>query len=361
MIPATDTPVTTALPQDVQLRVEGLTKRYAVSSGGLLRRRREVLTAVAGIDLDVRHGETLGLVGESGSGKSTTGRCILRLVEPDEGRVLFRARPASGQDRGSEPVDLRTVPAGDLRRLRRHLQIVFQDPYASLNPRMTVADAIREPLVEHQIGDAAQREDRVRQLLGLVGLGPEHAHRYPQGFSGGQRQRVGIARALALDPSFLVLDEPVSSLDVSVQGQILNLFMDLQQRLGLTYLFIAHDLQVVRHVSDRVAVMYLGKVMELADRDALFGTPLHPYTVSLLSAIPVPNPRIERARRRIVLSGDVPVTTVSSQCRFASRCPIATQLCTEQEPPLQEVAPGHRVACHYPGALRTDGSRRPGA
>lgn len=360
MTTTTDAATGTVLPQDVQLRVEGLTKRYAVRSGGVLRRRHDELVAVAGVDLDVRYGETLGLVGESGSGKSTTGRCILRLVEPDEGRVLFRARPATEQDPGSEPIDLRAVPPGELRRLRRHLQIVFQDPYASLNPRMTVADAIREPLVEHQIGDPAEREHRVGQLLGLVGLGPEHAHRYPQGFSGGQRQRVGIARALALDPSFLVLDEPVSSLDVSVQGQILNLFMDLQQRLGLTYLFIAHDLQVVRHVSDRVAVMYLGKVMELADRDALFDSPQHPYTVALLSAIPVPNPAVERARRRIVLKGDVPVTTASSQCRFASRCPIATQLCREQEPPLQEVAPGHRVACHFPGALRTDGSRRPG-
>ena len=348
------------LPEGVVLQVTGLVKNYPVYAGSVLRRRVGSVSAVADVDLTVREGETLGLVGESGSGKSTAARCVLRLVEPDAGRLLFRARAeGDGTTAADRVVDLRSVSAADLRRLRRQIQIVFQDPYASLNPRMTVADAVREPLDEHRVGNRADRRDRVTELVQLVGLGPEHLHRYPQGFSGGQRQRVGIARALALDPRLVVLDEPVSSLDVSVRGQILNLFADLQARLGLAYLFIAHDLSVVRHVSDRVAVIYLGKVVEEADREGIFREPLHPYTVSLLSAVPVPDAAVERSRRRITLKGELPSPlAIPSGCRFATRCPIAQQLCREVEPALRELAPGRRVACHFPGALASDGSRR---
>ena len=350
----------TEVPDDVLLDVRGLVKDFPVFSGNLLRRRVGAVSAVADVDLSVRRGETLGLVGESGSGKSTTARCLLRLIEPDAGRVLFRVENRDAADStGERLVDLRTVPPHELRRLRRQMQIVFQDPYASLNPRRTVADAIGEPLREHGVGSRAERRDRVVEMLRLVGLGPEHAGRYPQGFSGGQRQRIGIARSLALNPRLLVLDEPVSSLDVSVQGQILNLFADLQQQLGLTYLFIAHDLSVVRHVSDRVAVMYLGKIVEVADREAIFRQPLHPYTAALLSAVPIPDAAVERRRKRITLAGELPSPAdPPSGCRFSSRCPAAQEMCTVQEPPLRELAPGHRAACHFPGALAVDGTLR---
>lgn len=350
------------LPDDVILQVTGLVKQFPVLAGTVLRRRVGSVSAVAGVDLTVRRGETLGLVGESGSGKSTVARCVLRLVEPDAGRLLFRARVGATAEAGpvaEQVVDLRTVPRAQLRRLRRQMQIVFQDPYASLNPRMTIAEAVREPLDEHRVGDREARRARVGDLLRLVGLGPEHLHRYPQGFSGGQRQRVGIARALALDPTLVVLDEPVSSLDVSVRGQILNLFADLQQRLGLAYLFISHDLSVVRHVSDRVAVIYLGAIVEEADREALFAEPLHPYTVALLSAVPVPDAAVERERRRLTLTGELPSPlSLPRGCRFVTRCPVAQALCHDLVPALRELAPGRRVACHFPGSLAPDGTRR---
>lgn len=351
-------------PQDVLLRVTGLVKSFPLHAGLLRRRQVGEVSAVADVSLDVRRGETVGLVGESGSGKSTTARCLLRLVEPDAGTLTLRTRTQPDGRRGETDgpervVDLMAASPGELRHLRREVQMVFQDPYASLNPRMTVAEAVGEPLSEHGVGTRAERRDRVAELIGLVGLGPEHADRYPQGFSGGQRQRIGIARALALDPRFLVLDEPVSSLDVSVQGQILNLFADLQERLGLTYLLIAHDLSVVRHASDRVAVMYLGKIVELAGREEIFDEPLHPYTVALLSAVPDPDDATRGGRGRIVLSGDLPsAASPPPGCRFSTRCPVAQDVCTQLEPPLRELGPGHRVACHFPGALAVDGSRR---
>lgn len=350
---------TVLLPDDLLLRARGLVKGFPVHAGVLRRRRAGEISAVAGVDLDVRRGETLGLVGESGSGKSTTARCLLRLIEPDSGTLVLRTGMdlgGGGRDGAERVVDLRAASGPQMRRLRRELQIVFQDPYASLNPRMTVAEAVAEPLAEHGVGTRAERRARVAELIRMVGLGPEHADRYPQSFSGGQRQRIGIARALALDPRFVVLDEPVSSLDVSVQGQILNLFADLQQRLGLTYLLIAHDLSVVRHASDRVAVMYLGKVVEIADRTAIFHNPLHPYTVALLSAVPDATDTT-RARERIILSGDLPsAASPPHGCRFSTRCPVARPVCSEVEPSLRELAPGHRIACHFPGALAVDGS-----
>ena len=298
--PMTDEPV---IAPDVLLSVRDLVKSFPVRRG-LLRRHAGDVQAVAGVSFDVRRGETLGLVGESGCGKSTTARCVVRLIEPTSGRVLFRSPGASGDS--TELIDVLASDQSELRRLRRQMQVVFQDPFASLDPRQSIERIVGEPLVVHGIGDARERRERVHKLLDLVGLQPEHALRYPHEFSGGQRQRIGIARALALNPSLLVLDEPVSSLDVSIRAQILNLLDDLQDRLGLTYLFIAHDLAIIRHLSDRVAVMYLGKVVELADRDAIYARPLHPYTRALLSAVPIPDPAIERARQRTMLQGDLP-------------------------------------------------------
>ena len=348
-------PAAEPMPEELVLQVRGLTKTFPVRAG-LLRRPAGAVTAVDRIDLDVRAGRTLALVGESGSGKSTTARCLLRLVEPDAGTVRLRM-PAPGRD-GGTVVDVLSLAPADLRRLREHVQIVFQDPYASLNPRMTVRQAVEEPLIEHRFGSKAERRARVDELLAMVGLRPEQADRYPVAFSGGQRQRIGIARALALAPRLLVLDEPVSSLDVSVQGQILNLFADLQEQLGLSYVLIAHDLSVVRHASDRVAVMYLGALMEEADREDLFDHPLHPYTVALLSAVPDPDDAVRR-RQRILLTGELPSpAALPPGCRFATRCPVAQPRCSEVAPRLREVLPGHRVACHYPGSLAADGLRQ---
>lgn len=300
--------------------------------GGVLGPRHEEVKAVDGVSFSIRRGETFGLVGESGCGKSTTARCILRLIEPTSGEVSFEGR------------DLLSLSADELRRLRRDFQIIFQDPYSSLNPRMRVGQIIEEPLIIHRIGTGEQRRQRVKELLGMVGLESEHANRYPHEFSGGQRQRIGIARALALSPKFIVCDEPVSSLDVSVQAQIVNLLQDLQEQLGLTYLFVSHGLSVVEHISTRVGIMYMGKLVEIAPSREIFHNSLHPYTRALLSAIPVPDP--SRRRERVALAGEIPAATAPpSGCRFRTRCPISEPRCAEVEPEMVEVSPGHFVAC----------------
>jgi oligopeptide transport system ATP-binding protein len=331
-----ETPVLPAGIGEPLLVVRDLKKYFPVKRGVLARVVAQV-KAVDGISFGVGRGETLGLVGESGSGKTTVGRCILRLIEPTSGSVEF------------EGEDVLALGSGDMRRMRRNMQIVFQDPYASLNPRMNVATIVAEPLIVHGGMSSSDRDARVVQLLETVGLSPDYRKRYPHEFSGGQRQRIGVARALATNPKFLVLDEPVSALDVSVQAQVVNLLQDLQEQLGLTYLFIAHDLSVVEHISGRVAVMYLGKVMELAGRRALYADPLHPYTKALLSAVPIPDPT--RHKSRIILSGDIPTPlNPPSGCVFHTRCPIAQfPICKDAVPPLIEHKPGQFAACHFAG------------
>ena len=315
------------------VEVRGLKMWFPIMRG-ILQKHVADVKAVDGLNFDVFQGETLGLVGESGCGKSTTGRAILQLYKPTAGAVLF------------EGTDLVALKGEDLRKMRRRMQMIFQDPYASLNPRMTVGSIVAEPLEVHNIGTKAERVERVRELLKVVGLNPYFINRYPHEFSGGQRQRIGVARALAVNPAFIVCDEPISALDVSIQAQVINLLEDLQEQFGLTYLFIAHDLSVVRHISDRIAVMYLGKIMELADRDELYRNPMHPYTQALLSAVPIPDPVIEEKRQRIILEGDVPSPVNPPKgCNFSTRCPKALTMCSEQEPEFRDYGSGHWAAC----------------
>nr|MBC8262888.1 ATP-binding cassette domain-containing protein [Anaerolineales bacterium] len=310
------------MSDNILLRVEGLKMYFPITKGVIVQRHVGDIKAVDGIDFFIRRGETLGLVGESGCGKSTTGRAILQLYRPTAGRVFFR-------DEG-EDLELTNIKGEQLRRMRRKMQMIFQDPYASLNPRMTVGNIVGEPLEVHNISRGRERRERVQELLQVVGLNPYFINRYPHEFSGGQRQRIGVARALAVNPSFIVCDEPISALDVSIQAQIINLLEELQAQFGLTYLFIAHDLSVVRHISDRIAVMYLGKIMELTTRAELYETPLHPYTQALLSAVPIPDPVVEEKRQRIILEGDVPSPANPPQgCNFNTRCPRVMDICHE--------------------------------
>lgn len=314
------------------LEVKNLKKHFYIPNG---LKKPLVLKAIDGVSFDINEGETLGLVGESGCGKTTVGRTVLGLYEPTSGEILFEGKKIKGKK--------------SLNEFRKKAQMVFQDPYSSLDPRMTVSDIIAEPLDIHRLySNKAERAHRVKELMELVGLPLEHAARYAHEFSGGQRQRIGIARALATNPRFIVCDEPVSALDVSIQAQIINMFGELQHKLGLTYLFIAHDLPVVKHISDRIAVMYLGKLAEIGGADELYHHPLHPYTVSLLSAVPIPDPKAARANERIALKGEVPSPlSAPSGCPFRSRCPRATKECAEAMPELKEIAPGHSVACYH--------------
>ena len=317
------------------LRVERLTRHFPIMQG-VFRRQVGTVKAVDGLDFEILEGETLGLVGESGCGKSTAGRAILRLHPATAGRIEFRGE------------DITALEGEALRRLRRRMQMIFQDPQDSLNPRMTAGGIVGEPLREHETARGKALAERVEALFESVGLDPRFTNRYPHEFSGGQRQRIGVARALALDPEFIVCDEPIAALDVSIQAQVVNLLEDLQERLGLTYLFISHDLGMIRHISDRVAVMYLGRIVELAPSDALYREPLHPYTRALLSAVPIHDPELEAKRERIILTGDVPSpANPPPGCRFSTRCPLAAPECSAREPAWRELRPGHRVACHF--------------
>lgn len=324
----------TAEKNEVLLKVENL-KKYFPIVRGLFGRQVGAVKAVDGISFEVYKGETLGLVGESGCGKSTTGRVILQLYPVTSGKISFEGQ------------ELTELDSESMRRLRPKMQMIFQDPHSSLNPRMTVNNIISEPLVEHSVVRGRERKARVDELLELVGLSPHYANRYPHEFSGGQRQRIGIARALALNPEFIICDEPIAALDVSIQAQVVNLLEDLQSEFGLTYLFISHDLSMIRHIANRVAVMYLGKIVELADRDELYDNPLHPYTQALLSAVPSPDPVIEEKRERIILTGDVPSPADPPPgCAFHTRCPIAVELCRYDKPAWRELRPNHWAACH---------------
>lgn len=337
---ATQTPETVSEEQaarehDVLLSVSDLKKHFPIMKG-LFRKQVGAVKAVDGVSFDIYVGETLGLVGESGSGKSTIGRVILQLDDATEGTVIFEGN------------ELTTMKEEAVRSLRPRMQMIFQDPHASLNPRMTVGSIIAEPLKEHKASKGSEQEERVYELLSLVGLEPQHANRYPHEFSGGQRQRIGIARAIALNPDFIVCDEPIAALDVSIQAQVVNLLEDLQDVMGLTYLFISHDLSMIRHIADRVAVMYLGQIMELADVDDLYTTPKHPYTQALLSAVPVPDPEVETTRKRVILEGDIPSpANPPPGCPFNTRCPIAQERCAAEAPEWRELAPEHWVACHF--------------
>lgn len=326
---------TTHQQTDTLVSIENLQVYFPVFKGLILQRQAGWVKAVDGITFDIKRGETLGLVGESGCGKSTTGKAILQLEKPTNGQVRF------------ENTQLTSLKGEPLRQMRRRMQMIFQDPYASLNPRMRIGNIIGEPLEIFGLVEGKTKHERVSHLLEVVGLNPEFRHRYPHEFSGGQRQRIVIARALAVNPDFIVCDEPIAALDVSIQAQVVNLIQELQRELGLTYLFIAHDLSIVRHISDRIAVMYMGKIVELADRASLYDNPLHPYTQALLSAVPIPDPVAEAKRQRIVLQGDVPSpTNPPPACRFHTRCPLAIDVCREEEPAFRDVGNGHHVACH---------------
>ncbi len=323
------------IPDGALVQVIGLKKYFPITQGIIFQHKVADVKAVDGLDFSIQRGETLGLVGESGCGKSTTGRSILQLYRPTAGAVYFQGK------------DLVKLQGEELRKMRRNMQMIFQDPYASLNPRMTVGDIIGEPLEVHNIAKGKEKKERVQELLQIVGLNPYFVNRYPHEFSGGQRQRIGVARSLAVNPDFIVCDEPISALDVSIQAQIINLLEELQEKFHLTYLFIAHDLSVVRHISDRIAVMYLGKIVELTDRTSLYANPLHPYTKALLSAVPIPDPIVEEKRERIILVGDVPSpVNPPSGCRFHTRCPLAIDICKRVDPEFRDVGGSHFVACH---------------